>query len=104
MTEVRVAPDAVCDFCSSDEPRFLEDCETFEAQPFVANYKAYATGAWAACVTCHDLILARQWHPLQKRAVEAFLRKYPNVPKSRVQRGVELIHGQFRAHKPVGDL
>jgi len=102
--EVRVSPYPVCDFCSEVEPRYLEDCETFMALPLDPSWPARSRGAWASCVPCHTLILARKWKPLQQRAVDAMLRKYPKMPKSRVQHGVELIHAQFRNHRPVEDL
>lgn len=104
MPEVRVSEAPVCDFCSSEEPRYLEDCEDFEAKPFDVTFKAMSRGAWAACATCHTMIQHRHWKLLKERAVAALLSKYPSLPKSRVQHGVELIHGQFRNHKPVEDL
>jgi len=109
--EVRVAQGAVCDFCSDEEPRYLEDCETFESylwgegiDPNKPEYIGRSVGAWASCGPCHQLIAARKWRHLQNRAVEAMLRKHPDIPKNRVQKGVDIIHGTFRAHKSVDTL
>jgi hypothetical protein len=109
MPEVRVSDSPVCDFCSSPEPRYLEDCETFEAwamghPSLPPALIGRSEGAWSACMPCHEMIQARKWAALQRRAVDALCRKWPEMPRSRVQKGVELIHGQFRAHKPVEGL
>jgi hypothetical protein len=94
----------LCDFCSEAQPRYMEDCETFTAVLIGAGLIGQSTGAWAACPTCHAMVQGRKWRHLQQRAVAAMLRKYPTMPKNRVQHGVELIHGMFRAHKPVESL
>ena len=95
---------AECDFCSNEEARYLEDCETFTAVLIGYGVIGESTGAWMACPTCHAMIQARKWRHLQQRAVEAMVRKYPAAPKDRVQKGVEIIHGAFRAHRPVESL
>lgn len=109
--EVRVAQGAQCDFCSDEEPHYLEDCETFESflwgegmDPNKPEYIGRSVGAWASCSACHQMVQARKWRALARRAVEAMQRKHPDIPKNRVQKGVELIHGTFRAHKPVSEI
>jgi len=106
--EVRVAPHPVCDFCSSAEPRYLEDCETFEVVGLNdAGGMAYigkSDNDWAACEVCHQLVQGKKWRQLERRAVDAIQRKYPTMPRNRVQHGVQLIHGAFRTHKRVEDL
>lgn len=108
MVELRVGPGNVCDFCSDEEPHYIEDCETFEAWALGPGLEALpigiSEGGWSSCVPCHEMIKARKWHTLQRRAVDAMVRKYPDMPKNRVQHGVEIIHGAFRAHKPVSSL
>ena len=105
---MRVGPGVVCDFCSDEHPRYLEDCETFEmiaASPGLPTVRIGGSeGAWSACEACHQMIKARKWRHLQNRAVEAMMRKYPTMPKNRVQKGVEIIHGAFRGHKSVESL
>lgn len=111
MVEVRVEEYPVCDFCSDIEPRYLEDCETFESylwgegmDPNKPEYIGKSLGAWAACEVCHRLIDARKWATLKRRAVDAMCRKHPEMPRNRVEKGVDIIHGTFRAHKPVSDI
>jgi len=109
--EVRVAEHPVCDFCSDLEPRYLEDCETYEAylwspgmDPSKSEYIGHSEGAWAACEVCHQLVQARKWHQLERRAVEAMQRKHPDIPKNRIQKGVAIIHDTFRRHKRIEDI
>jgi len=102
--EVRVSPFPCCDFCSDVEPRFLENCESFQATLLDGTVVGRSRGDWASCAMCHALVQARDWRALKRRAVDAMQRKYPNIPKKRLDYGVDLIHRQFRTHKPVEDL
>ena len=108
MVEVRVSDAPVCDFCSDAEPRYIEDCETFETWMIGPGlppaFVGESQGGWSSCEPCHQLIAARKWHTLTRRATDAMVRKYPDMPRSRVQKGVEIIHGTFRAHKPVSAI
>jgi hypothetical protein len=104
MVEARVAQGAVCDFCSDEEPHYLENCETFVATLLDGRTVGRSRGDWASCPTCHGMIATRKWHALKRRAVEAMVAKYPDKPKNRIEHGVDIIHAQFRAHKPVESL
>lgn len=102
--EMRVSESPVCDFCSSEEPRYQEPCADFETDrgsistlggPYVAN----SISAWASCEVCHQLIAQGKWHTLARRATDALCRKHPNAPRSYIAQGVEHMHNGFRQHR-----
>jgi hypothetical protein len=97
--EVRVSESPCCDFCSSTEPRYLEDARTFTATEIEGVYYTRSEGAWAACVRCHRLIQARNWDRLERRAIQQLLRKHPGIPRDIVAAGVHTEHVRFRAHQ-----
>lgn len=97
--EVRVAPGAVCDFCSSDEPRHIEEAPTFEFD-LAPDVKATSREGWASCSACHQLVARRDWQGLHDRAVRNMTRKHPEVSVANVKRAVREMHARFRAHQP----
>jgi len=111
MPEVRhvdlsVSEFPVCDFCSDTEPRYLESAEDFDVYRAIdaqgVPEVGTSTGSWAACETCHQLVRARKWHTLERRATDAIMRKHPDFPRSKVAEGVQTMHGLFREHRLPG--
>lgn len=101
--EVRVAEGSVCDFCSSEDPLFVENAADFDTPLEDPNITGHSEGGWASCQACHDLVQGHRWHALERRAIDLLAGKHPDFPRSRVAAGVRHMHMQFRLHKsPIG--
>lgn len=92
-----------CDFCSSAEPRYLESAEDFEVTPASApEGRSVSTGDWSSCPECHVLVSEHKWAALERRAVEAMVPLYPDIPKNRIRAAIRYLHDKFRKHQPPG--
>ena len=96
--EVRVALGDVCDFCSSEDPLFVEGAADFDTQ-LDADVVGHSMGGWSSCQPCHDLIQRRHWTALERRATDLLAAKHPDTPRTRVAAGVHQMHRQFRRHR-----
>jgi hypothetical protein len=84
---------AVCDFCSGAPVHAAYDASNFETQAFRAQHvRQVSVGAWAACVTCSELIDGQRWEELVGRVVDSLIQKYPLLKRSR-----EELERQFEA-------
>lgn len=55
--ELRMAADAVCDFCSRPNPVWAYDCAEFSRPPLLPGMPSTVfSGGWAACHECSALI------------------------------------------------
>lgn len=99
--EVRVAEGDVCDFCSSEDPLFVEHAEDFDTG--LEREFTLSEGGWASCQACHDLVQGHHWHALERRAIDQLVAKHPDLPRSRVAAGVKHMHMQFRNHRRPND-
>ena len=97
--EVRVALGDVCDFCSSLDPLFVEYASDFDMALEAPWGNAHSEGGWSSCQACHDLVRARKWHALERRATDIMAAKHPDMPRSRIAAGVQQMHAQFRHHR-----
>jgi hypothetical protein len=58
----------ICDFCSDPNPKHVVMVPDFELLPGTPDQ---STGGWAACNTCHQLVLENRRTDLARRAIEA---------------------------------
>ena len=96
---VRVALGDVCDFCSSEDPLYVEAASDFDTPLEDPDITGHSEGGWASCQPCHDLVQAHKWNALERRATDLLAAKHPDVARSRVAAGVKHMHGQFRQHR-----
>jgi hypothetical protein len=100
MPEFRVAPEAVCDFCSDPHP-----VKTFEAEDdfLMASSTAslpemHSKGGWMACQPCAAMIESERWEDLLDRAAKAMTAKHA-LPAALVKHEIKRSHNLFRAHR-----
>jgi hypothetical protein len=97
----------VCDFCSDPNPLFA-----FPAKPFEMQQSSVPTtkptsgskGSWAACGTCHDLIIHNDYKALALRSAKMMHLKNQGVPTSLLVKSFKKLHLQFkenRTGKPI---
>ena len=96
---IKRSPEAlVCDFCSDRKIYAAHECRDFTIESGLFG----STGDFAACKTCHELIVAEDWSHLLNRSVVTFFSE--NVPLLPRTNGVEKqikdfcskIHAAFR--------
>lgn len=101
--DLSIADYPVCDFCSSPEPRYVESAQDFDVY-FAIDEQGkpevgVSRGGWASCAACHELVRARKWYALERRAIDAIAAKHPEFSRSRVQEGVRTMHAKFQQHR-----
>ena len=97
----------VCDFCLEPHPTWDFNCENFvDRNGPVKDDLAASLGAWTACNTCKDLVMAGQWDELadrsldgQKKYNEAARKAYEASPAVYLMArlGILDLHQQFNA-------
>lgn len=65
---------SICDFCSSPDVAWAFPCRNLTKPLEVpgASVDFNSFGSWAACRTCHDLIVAGKRDELTQRSVDTF--------------------------------
>lgn len=58
-----------CDFCSTDEVRWIVPARTLDGEPGTSN----RDGAWSACTPCALLVATNQWPALHRRVIERYV-------------------------------
>ena len=72
-----------CDFCSSPNPVFAIDVQTFETHlRGPGGYHTGSVGGWAACMACFGLIHTGAWEDLITRAVRSIMAGYGVTSRS----------------------
>ena len=71
-----------CDFCSSSSIFKVYKCSNFECCGR-AVFTSASTGSWASCRTCSELVEAKQWERLTRRALYKFLARH-EVPREEI--------------------
>lgn len=92
-----------CDFCSEDDPPFLEHAQDFTVVGITDEGRGdpigISEGAWASCSPCHQLIEQEDWAGLQKRGADSMQRLYPGHPRALVETAVQHMQSGFRASR-----
>lgn len=91
---------SVCDFCSSPDVAWAFPCRTLTKEVPVpdVNVDFGSIGSWAACATCHELIVAGKREELAQRSVETM--DVPTQLKSDVMlSGIRGLHDTFWSNR-----
>lgn len=86
----------ICDFCSAPNPAWRYPARNFvgyEACGIVGE----SVGEWAACESCHRLIVAGDRHGLTERSVVSFIAFHAELDSIRSELATELatLHDRF---------
>ena len=101
------ATETRCDFCSSPDPCWLYDCESFERRvgggDGLIEVTVRSNGAWLACEPCAELIEHNDSRGLAHRAVGLLRARYGElVSHNHIRASVARMHHHFLAHKTGG--
>lgn len=80
----------ICDFCSEPNPSWSHPCRPFRVRVPGLGTIGEARGAWAACETCHRLVLDEDWAGLLRRG---------KLERHQMGRVVKTLHRLFREHR-----
>ena len=58
-----------CDFCCTDEVRWIVPAGTLDGEPGISD----RDGAWSACTPCALLVATNQWSALHRRVIEGYV-------------------------------
>jgi hypothetical protein len=80
-----------CDFCAAQPIQWLYPCRNFRWQQRNI-FASGATGFWAACRECSELVDSERWSSLTERSLREFV-----VNHASARHDVILLRQQFRA-------
>lgn len=86
-----------CDFCSSSRVAWGYPAENFVV---VSIGGLGSDGGWAACGPCSELIEAKDWEALTRRAAEAAVKRSGGLLNfQEVSRTLRSLYAQFSEHR-----
>lgn len=92
-------PEFICDFCSAT----IQAGWNWPARSFLVGPGAESREDWAACNTCHALLLADDWEGLARRTAETFHQHHPEqaliFSREDVYQSARPMHSSFRQNR-----
>jgi hypothetical protein len=89
-----------CDFCAAQPIQWLYPCRNFSWQQRNI-FASGATGFWAACRECSELVDSQQWNSLTERSLREFVLNHASARLDVIllRQQFRAIHELFREHR-----